>query len=162
MATVCMAMVWPSLPLAGFDDSDGEEVGVDAYGADHPPVKRVNSTLVSIGSIVEDSQPGPSTGSSWLTMPPPLQRIKRRRLCHKQLSDLLDPNPAVGDMYIQDTFRQMLVRSNEVTRNAEKDTVKGDGTIIDSINHYMEEVIEKKYKTWPDYVKRLAVAILMT
>ena len=132
-----MAMVWPSLP-GSFDDPEAVESEVDEYGDDKPPahqMKRVNSTLDSIGSIVEDSQPGPSTGSSSLTMPPPLQRIKRRRLCHKQLSDLLDPNPAVGDMYIQDTFRQMLVRSNEVTRNAEKDTVKGDGTIIDSINH---------------------------
>jgi len=85
---------------------------------------------------------------------------KRRRLLGKQTSEL-DMNPVVGDQSIQSTFFQMFTRSNENTRHAVKDTVQGDGTIIEDIQYCLDS-INVRYNDWPEYVKRLAVAILMT
>ena len=52
-------------------------------------------------------------------------------------------------------------RSNETCRDTVKDVAKGDGTIIDDINEHLD-TIRRKFPGWPEYVIRLAAAVLMT
>ena len=78
--------------------------------------------------VIENSMPAPQ---------PPAP--KRRRMLGKTPTNE-DMNPVLGDWSIQSFFHRIMSVSKEACAGTEKAVVKGGGTIIDDINHQLDQI----------------------